>query len=135
MEGFFPRETSSDGKLLLVSCSSRKRRIRWPIPARNLYTGTLLQLALQFAETHGFRPLILSAKYGVISPEEEIPYYDQKLSKPYSGPWPDGEGYYIGSQLYFGLAPSRFQRLIPGGLPIGKQLAYLKRLIREGPPE
>lgn len=122
------------GKVLLVSCSSRKRRVPGEVPAKDLYLGTLLRLALRLARRYEMRAYILSAKYGVVEPTRLLRYYDQKLREPYDGPWPEGAGYYVGSQLYFGKAPARFRRLLPLGLPIGKQLAYLKKLIAEGLP-
>ncbi len=124
-----------DGRVLLISCSNKKRHRNGCIKAKYLYTGGLLRLALRFAYRHGFRAYILSAKYGIISPETLIQYYDQKLREPYDGPWPVGHGFYVGSSLYFGLAPKRFQRLLPLGLLIGKQMASLKKLIASGLPK
>ena len=119
--------------ILLIACSAKKwpLRPRVRVPARNLYAGTLTRLALELAAVKGWEPLILSAKYGIIKPTERIEWYDQKLTEPYDGPWPEGSGWFVGSRLYFGKAPERFQRLLPPGLMIGQQLKYLKDLIRE----
>ncbi len=117
------------GRLLLVACSARKYQVAGLVPAHRLYRGVLLQLSLRLAERYGFEPWILSAKYGFIHADSMISYYDQKLTEPYAGSYPGGRGYYVGSDLYFGRAPQRFRRLLPRGLGIGEQAAYLKRLL------
>jgi len=134
--GVTPGHRTLRGRLLLVACSARKRAVRGPVPARDLYLGTVFRLAVRFADRHGMRLVILSAKYGFIDGLRRIAPYDQTLRGPYDGPYPDGEGFYVGSDRYFGNAPPRFRRLIPRGLRIGEQAAFLKRqLARFTPPE
>mgnify|MGYP001591069979 CR=1 FL=1 len=133
MEGFGLFQEEPSGLLLLISCSSKKRKTPGLLPARLRYSGVLLQLALQFADVWRLEPIILSAKYGFINPEQKIEYYDQKLKMVYDGPYPTGKGFFVGSDLYFGKAPKRYCRLIPR-LSIGKQLAFMKQLIQKGPP-
>lgn len=131
---FNPDRKAVAGRLLLVACSAKKVSARYPLPARRRYAGGLLKLALKLGRSYGLKVLILSAKFGFVSPETPLPDYDQKRTEPYAGPWPKGRGYYVGSDVYFGKAPRRFRRLLPRGLGIGRQLACLKRLIAEGPP-
>lgn len=121
--------------LLLIGCSKRKYEgglHTRPLPARRMYQGALFQLSLQYAEVAGLRPLILSAKYGFIDPDEIIEWYDQKMATVYAGPWPKGSGYYVGGQLYFGDAPRRFTPLL-GSTPLslGQMLHTLGEMIRE----
>jgi hypothetical protein len=122
----------SEGGILLVACSRRKLKTRLAVPARLLYRGPAFGIALKIAARYGLELYILSAKYGIIRGDDLITTYDQKLTEPYPGPWPEGPGYCIGSKLYFGKAPKRFKRLcVPGLLP-GQQLAHLKSLLTKG---
>lgn len=88
-------------KYLLISCSKSKRRFFRPMPAKFVYDGTLFRLLLRYAAQERLKPLILSAKYGFISPDTLIEYYDQRLRRPYEGPWPEGTGFYGGGRFYF----------------------------------
>ncbi|NPA23040.1 MAG: hypothetical protein GXO23_01900 [Crenarchaeota archaeon] len=74
-------------ELCVVSCGKRKiwdtyRNVPARVPACKAYTGTLTRLAIKYAET--FYPgswLILSGKYGLLFPWEEIENYNKKLVK------------------------------------------------------
>ena len=125
----FAKKVELNGLLLLVSCSSKKLRTREPVEARLLYKGGLIRASFRYANRFGYRVLILSAKHGFISPEHKIAYYDQKLESPYNGEYPEGEGVYVGSKLYFGNAPSRFKRLLPLGFGIGQQMKWLNEQV------
>lgn len=124
--GLLPDKGPS-GELLLVSCSARK--IRGRTRAANLYRGVLFRLALKYAKRNGLSVMILSAKYGFVHPDQILDYYNQKLEGPYEGPFPDGQGFYVGSALYFGNVPDRFRPLLPPGLSIGRMVGALKKLL------
>lgn len=66
-------------KICLVSCVSSKRSS--PAPAGDLYTSPLFRGARQFAESRFDRWFILSAKYGLVEPQQVIAPYDQTLKQ------------------------------------------------------
>lgn len=120
-------------KLLLVCCSSNKNRFFETLPARDMYGGTLTLGGIRYAEENDLDCLILSAKYGFITPDTIITRYNQRFSKskPFRGEFPKGEGFYLGGPTYFGNAPpERFKPLFPE-LPIGKLLQALKQKLRD----
>lgn len=65
------------GVLVIVPCGKRKiwdhDPTHGPAKALEAYTGTLFRLNRAYAEKYGDRWLVLSAKYGFIPPEFEIP--------------------------------------------------------------
>jgi hypothetical protein len=63
--------------LLIISCSGRKRRDRGP--AIDLYDGNLFRMLRKYQPNIDLR--ILSAKYGLIPPEEIIETYDISLKQ------------------------------------------------------
>lgn len=101
-----------DKKILILACSGKKHPIERGTP-RQLYAGNLITWGFRYADKFGLHPIILSAKYGLINHDQVIDNYDQMFKKQYQGPWPDGTGFFLGGDLYFGAAPSRFQRLVP----------------------
>lgn len=105
-------------KILLLACSALKSRNLVTGPASSIYIGTMVVGGLRWAKENGYEVLILSAKYGWITPDTIIETYNLKLKKKFQGPWPDGEGHYLGGQLYFGNAPSRFTPLVTGSCGI-----------------
>lgn len=114
--------------ILLINCSVLKSGKTGP--AREVYTGPLVQLGIRFAEMKGWRPLILSGRYGIITPETIVESYDHKLKKPYAGPWPAEEGFWLGSFEYFANAPEHIKRLLPHEWSYGQQKGYLNRIVR-----
>ncbi len=120
-------------RLLLLACSMTKAQVVGKVQAQNLYRGNLFMAGFRFAKAHNLKILILSAKYGFIEPTAEVEYYDQKM-KDYEGPWPKGEGWFVGGLPYFGNAPERFQPLIPPGLPYGRMVSHLQRMLRTNTP-
>jgi hypothetical protein len=65
---------------LCTTCSKRKRRIpASPIPAARRYLSARIGLVLRAARLRGLRALILSGRYGLLSPSRRIPWYDQAL--------------------------------------------------------
>lgn len=72
----------------LVSCGSRKRSL--PSKGRDLYLGPLFRLTVLLFEQKGIPWRILSAKYGVVGPDQEVHPYDltlRDLSKSERGIW------------------------------------------------
>ena len=119
--------------MLLLACSALKSRDSGSCPAREMYTGALIRKGMQWADKTGTPFLILSARYGLIKPDQVIEAYNQKLKRPYQGPWPDEGGFYLGGQLYFSRAPERFHPLVPA-LPIGMMLRAMNTLLAGGDP-
>jgi hypothetical protein len=64
--------------LVIIACSQRKAN--GPAAAKDLYLGTLFRLGREFAETCGYDYRILSAKYGLLDPEELIEPYDVRVA-------------------------------------------------------
>jgi hypothetical protein len=61
----------------LVGCASQK--LRRPAPARDLYVSQLFRKASAYAEQTCDRWYILSAKHGLIHPDQVLEPYDAKL--------------------------------------------------------
>ena len=66
-------------RVALVSCSAIKAA--QTEKARDLYRSPLFKKALAYAERHFDEVRILSAKHGVVHPDERIDPYDQKLDR------------------------------------------------------
>lgn len=62
---------------LLIGCGARK--LDHAAPARDLYTGPLFRAARTYAEASGLPWAILSARYGLVMPEQVIEPYDYRL--------------------------------------------------------
>lgn len=65
--------------IVLVGCGKEKRAVR--SKAKDLYVGPLFKKARAFAESQGGEWRILSAKYGLVDPEEMIDPYDETMEK------------------------------------------------------
>lgn len=63
----------------LVGCASTK--LRRPAPARDLYTSALFKKASAHAEATCERWFILSAKHGLVRPDDVLEPYDVKLGR------------------------------------------------------
>lgn len=63
--------------VVLVSCVSRKADR--PLPACDLYRSTWFKYARRYAERYGDRWFLLSAKYGLVRPDEVIYPYNQTI--------------------------------------------------------
>lgn len=71
-------------RIILISCVSKKEHIGEgeTLPAQRLYTSSLFKKAWSYAnELSHDRIYILSAKYGLLSPEKPIGYYNETLLK------------------------------------------------------
>jgi len=74
--------TATDSKKItvyLVSCCSKKLQIR--ASACDLYVSVLFRKARQYAEASGCPWFILSAKHGLVRPNQQIEPYDQTLNE------------------------------------------------------
>ncbi len=67
-----------DARVLLLGCVSQKGPAA--VAARDLYVSTLFRLRRAYAETLGFPWFILSAKHGLVRPDEIVEPYDVRLS-------------------------------------------------------
>ena len=65
--------------ICLVSCASKKRSFK--LPAKDIYVSELFRQTRKYVESTGCPWFILSAKYGLLSPEEIIEPYNQTLNK------------------------------------------------------
>ena len=65
--------------LALVSCVGRK--VDGPVPARALYTSDWFLKARALVEARGWPWRVLSAKHGLLRPEEPVERYDLTLKK------------------------------------------------------
>lgn len=116
--------------MLLLACSQTKNIANALLPAKERYTGSLFRVGITLAEERNLDVLILSAKYGFITPETLIPYYDHRLEAQYAGAFPEGEGFYLGGSDYFGNAPDRFKPLVAGA-GIGDLVSAAQRLLKD----
>lgn len=120
--------------VLIIACSSQKAPVE-KAPAKDLYTGNLFIKARKLAEMHNVPYWILSAKYGIIMPDDVIETYDQKFKKPYDGPMPP-EPYYGfcvgGWGTYFKNFPDRFLPItsVEGWTGFGPYLKDITDLVK-----
>lgn len=63
----------------LVGCGSAK--LRRPAPARDLYTGALFRKSRAYVEATCERWFVLSAKHGLVYPEQVLEPYDVRLGR------------------------------------------------------
>ena len=87
-------------RIALVSCVKSKRTVA--SPAGDLYTSRLFRGFRAYAEAHADRWYILSAKHGVLDPQQAIAPYEQKLSTQAQPEWAEG----VNAQLIHLLPPS-----------------------------
>lgn len=72
--------SSSPARLLILGCGAEKTpTVDGPIPAKDLYTGTLFRARRKYAEASGAKWMILSAQHGLIGPETPVLYYDRRI--------------------------------------------------------
>lgn len=132
-------------KIVLISCASKKRSVR--SQAKDLYISTLFELNLKYADTLNPDAIyILSAKYGLLNLETEIEPYNLTLNNMTGNEIKEwalrvlnqlGEKTDLINDHFTFLAGDKYRRYLISslksyevpleGLPIGKQLQYLKR--------
>lgn len=70
--------------LLIQSCSATKQSVETSAPALDLYDGYFFRIINKALRANQFQPgldiIIISAKYGIVKPDEEIEYYDQRMT-------------------------------------------------------
>ena len=64
---------------VVIACGSKKRN--HPAPARDMYVGSLFKNARRAAESTGLPWYIMSAKYGILRPDDMIEPYDMTYGK------------------------------------------------------
>ncbi|MEM5867738.1 MAG: tRNA-guanine transglycosylase DpdA [Candidatus Aenigmatarchaeota archaeon] len=67
--------------LVITSCTKEKLGYTSKVkaPAKNMYRGLLFKLVKEFCEANNFDYVIISAKYGLLFPDEEIEGYEKVL--------------------------------------------------------
>lgn len=131
----------------LVGCAAAK--LQRPAPARELYTSQLFKKASAYVEANSDRWYILSAKYGLVHPDEVICPYNMKLGSkegPFVWDWAKDVVRNLEKELRFDhdvellvLAGEQYRTLlhltdIPARVPmegmgIGQQLGFLTKEI------
>jgi len=76
----FSNYVSQKKRLLLVSCSKRKRPLKGRTPAIDLYDGPQFRLLRKYLDVPNLDIYIVSAKYGLVESSEYIEFYDQKMT-------------------------------------------------------
>lgn len=69
----------STTKIVLIGCGKTKQDHR--CEAQDMYTGSLFKMRRRYAETSGCAWWIISARYGLIRPEQEIAPYDETITQ------------------------------------------------------
>ncbi len=130
--------------IVLISCVSKK--LPYKAKARDLYVSPLFRMNLKYAQQFSPRQVfVLSAKYGLVALDEEIEPYDvtlNKMSAQERKQWAAKvarqlqERCDLDTDHFVVLAGKKYrQYLLPylrsyevplEGLPIGKQLQFLK---------
>lgn len=123
----------------LVACSKTKLSVS--APARELYTGTLFKLSVQWLESRCSSWAVLSAKHGVLLPDQIVEPYEQTLV---GAPWGEVQAWHHRTKLQLvKIFPGCRFRVIAGheylgaltgldfeqefsGLPIGRKMQSLK---------
>lgn len=72
-------------KLICTICSKEKRMDIRPLPAQIRYKSDRIKKVNAIAKDKGFPFVILSGKYGILSPDEKIPYYNHLLKPKEAG--------------------------------------------------
>jgi len=69
--------------LLIQSCSATKEPVDTPVPALDLYDGYFFRIIKKAVRANRFQSeldiIIISAKHGVVEPDDHIGYYDQEM--------------------------------------------------------
>lgn len=139
-------------KIVLVSCVSEKRTV--PSPARDLYTSDWFTKAARYAEQVADEWYILSARYGLVHPDQVLEPYNATLKtmgKSARQAWaaqvfaslkprlsPGDTVVFLAGQAYREFLLAQVTRLgrkveIPmEGLRIGEQMQWLNQHLKGG---
>lgn len=132
-------------KIVLISCVSKK--LPHPAKAKDLYISPLFKFNLKYArKLKAEKIFILSAKYGLVEPEQKIDTYNQTLNTmkaPEIKKWAEHvlkslkKKTNVEKDEFIFLAGEKYRKyLLPHlkrtrtpmqGLGIGRQLQYLKK--------
>ena len=143
---FFKEETSEELRSAfvgLVGCGKAKHPTG-VLPARLLYTGSLTCMSIKWAQRNCNRWFILSAKYGLLDPEDDVTTYDTKITD-----LNEEQRYKWGTKVilklrkldlhkstFLGIAGKDYlnclsrlevHSLFPDGLKMGQRMAWLKQ--------
>ena len=153
MKRVSPSESAAlpSADLCLVSCVGKK--LPHSAPANALYTSDWFRKTRSLVDAKGWPWFILSAKYGIVAPEQVIEPYEKTLNTMRVAErrdWADGcfdalgphlagvksVVFFAGAKYREFLAPALrgrgFEVHVPmAGLRIGEQLAWLNRQLRE----
>jgi cytoplasmic iron level regulating protein YaaA (DUF328/UPF0246 family) len=77
MEDFLPNQKKT---LIITSCSKKKDQSRGEMKSAKRYCGQFFNLTQQFAYKNDYDLLIISAKYGLLRPDDMIENYDLRLN-------------------------------------------------------
>ena len=85
MSTIYEDTISSKSRLLILSCSQKKRSSPGSVPALERYDGPAFRVMNKFirvcsSEAQLPDTYILSAKFGLISADEPIPHYDRRMT-------------------------------------------------------
>ena len=141
---------SENNRIYLVACVGQK--VSAPASAKDLYTSSWFRKARAYVEGKGGSWFILSAKHGLVHPDQEIEPYDSTLNTMRAGDrrrWAKGvlgdlAPHLKGAQTVVFLAGLRYREfLTPNlkrrgleisipmeGLRIGEQMRWLSKRIR-----
>ena len=101
----------SDRQIYLVSCVGKK--LPKASPAKDLYISSWFKKARSYVESQGVEWFILSAKYGLIRPEQVIEPYEltlNRMKKPERKQWADS----VFNQLQDHVAPAQSVTFLAG---------------------
>lgn len=65
--------------LVCTICSKEKRKDKELLPTKNRYISERIDEVGRIAEKGEFQFVIFSGKYGLLNPDEKIPFYDHLL--------------------------------------------------------
>lgn len=88
------RDCIATPRIAIVGCGAAKADVEEAVPAKDLYSSSYFSLKRELSEETCDAWYILSAKHGVISPDEEIEPYDASLdpsSDSYIGDYEAGK--------------------------------------------
>lgn len=79
LDKYLGLQTPSKNNQILVILSCTKKKLDHPAPATELYQGDMFKKAQIWISRNKFDELIISAKYGLVEPNEILEPYDKQL--------------------------------------------------------
>lgn len=65
--------------LVITSCCKKKNEVNLKLKASERYIGQMFRATKNFADNNQYDLLIISAKYGLLKPEDKIDNYNMKI--------------------------------------------------------